>query len=96
MQIDNNSQKTDISLDEANAWKQEAEAIGRSSSHLEKIDLTINNAEKTQIDNEPAISLEQKDALALKKDREDFQKVELEKQNQIKAPEISQSKGMRR
>ena len=97
MQISNNkSQKIDVSLEEANAWKQEAKAIERSPSHLEKIQQTIDKAEKTKIGNKPAISLEQKDALALKKDRADFQKIQLEKQNQTKAPEISQSKGIRR
>ena len=95
MQIgNNNSQKIDVPLEEANAWKQEAEAIERSPAHLEKIQQTIDKAEKTKIGNKPAISLEQKDALALKKDRSDFQKLKLDKSQAT--TQVKQSKRLKK
>lgn len=96
MQI-KDSQQVDISQQTAQAWKQEAQALGRSQSHLNKIDQTINNAPKTNIGNKPAISLERKDALAMKKDRSDFQKLNLDKsQTQTQTVKVNQSKGIRR
>ena len=91
------SQQVKVSLQEAQNWKQEAQAVGRSPSHLQKIQQTINNAPKTQIDNKPAITLERKDALAFKKDRGDFQKLQIDnKQISTKAQEVSPSKGRTR
>ena len=40
------SQKVDVTQQKAEAWKHEAQELGRSQSHLNKIDQTINNAPK--------------------------------------------------
>lgn len=91
------SQQVKVPLQEAQNWKKSAQAVGRSPSHLQKIEQTINNATKTQIDNKPAITLERKDALALKKDRADFQKLQVDnKQTSTEAQEVSSFKGRKR
>ncbi|MDJ0592984.1 MAG: hypothetical protein QNJ72_23855 [Pleurocapsa sp. MO_226.B13] len=91
------SQKINISQQEAQAWKQEAIELGRSQSHLKKIDQTINNAPKTNIGKEQGLTLDRKDALAMKKDRSDFQELKLNNnQSQNQTEQISQSKGIRR
>ena len=89
--------KVNISQQEAQAWKQEAQELGRSQSHLNKIDQTINNAPKTTIGKEQGLTLDRKDALTMKKDRSDFRELKpnnSQSQNQTK--QINQSKGIRR
>lgn len=91
------SQQIKVPLKEAQTWKQSAQAVGRSPSHLQKIEQTVNKAPKTQIDNKPAINLDRKDALALKKDRADFKKLQVNnKQTPTKTQEVSPSKGRTR
>ena len=85
--------KVNISQQEAQAWKQEARKLGRSQSHLNKIDQTINNAPKTTIGNKPGTSLKREDALAMKKDRSDYQKLNLDK---TQTQTVNQSKGIKR
>ena len=93
----NNSPKARVSLADAAQWKKEAQAVGRSQSHLQKIEQVINDAPKTKVDNKPAITLDRFDALAFKKDRSDFQKMQSNNQQQpLKTQEISQFKGRKR
>lgn len=91
------SQQVKVPLKEAQTWKKEAQAVGRTPSHLQKIEQTINKAPKSQIDNKSAITLDRKDALAFKKDRADFNKLQVNnKQTPTKAQEVTKSKGRKR
>ena len=91
------SQQVKVPLKEAQTWKQSAQAVGRTPSHLQKIEQTINKAPKTKLDNKPAITLDRKDALAFKKDRADFKKLQIDnKQTPTKTQEVSKSKGRKR
>ena len=91
------SQQVALSEQEAQAWKQEAQALGRSPSHLNKIDQTINEAPKTTLKNKPGISIDRRDALAMKKDRSDYQNLKLDnRQNQNQTARVEKTKGLKR
>ena len=65
-------QNQQISVNAAKAWRNEAEALERSSSHLNKIDKVLAESSIEKVDNKEVINLDKRDFQAMQKDREEF------------------------
>ena len=102
-EIESQSQQVKVPLQEAQNWKKEAQAVGRSPSHLKKIEQAVNNAPKAKIDNQPAVVLKRRDALAMQKDKSDFKQQRTQNKQQasvkaqpVKTPETIRLKSRKR
>lgn len=70
-----------ISVNSAKAWRNEAEAINRSESHLNKIDRVLSESPTEKINNKEVINIGDRDLKAMRKDHEEFKQKQSQAQN---------------
>lgn len=94
----NQNEPVEVKVADLKQWRQEAQAIGRSEKHLDKIEQVLNSAKDKA--NNPAATIEigERDFKAMQRDRLEFKKQEpqLREENQHQSQTETLARGMRR
>lgn len=65
-------EQVEVKVENLEKWRQEAQELGRSNNHLEKIDQIVNSAKNNTNDAASSVKINERDFKAMQRDRSEF------------------------